>query len=1607
MSERRCPVAPGATGRLCPMSSRPGSKLGPRGCTFSGFAQPGDLHAAFDIPMHINPVHHLRQRDRKAINDILYSSGPSMRQIKEMQNSTGTKSLDSLNASDQDLLAIALGAPARQVLLRAEEIGPQTGWRDGYLSTEYGFCPPDTTEAVGALRNSPGRVWSDLCERMPGCVARGRVRESIAALHLVQGTADIIPDKALWAALVALGMLCSIWRYEENNNGTEGINVPPRSPKLDNVDMSDDLGDEVRGIARSIGLPYVQICIRMGRSIPHLTFFDQSSYNITIRDPLSTYPYVGRFDNMDLRWPMFGDSAERAFLKGVAETDLSFQHGVDAIASCQEHVMMKNKQGLLEELIRLKEILERMPTAFNSISLNSRAGENYICPAEWVRWAKFSAPLSKRCPATSGLQFPPFLLMDAFLGRTNYSSFLGEEGTHLRAWLPSNLRAFIAAVENYYQIPAFVKASGDPRLIGVFDGVVEAYTGERGFMGAHRYKVFGLLEVAGKTGRTETNGNTGGTDMGTKDVMRPWEETHQAFSDAMKERLEPHRGKLDVQPQELRGTFAECRYKGKLLSRNFVDTDPSRSTAMVTLDIHDTGITFQPGDRLAMMPLNSWSECAKVAAALGLDDMLEDAATLDRQWMRFADHLGAISLSTKPQLRVIDILRRGHLAPLTSQLVMKLHNLLRASSNTILQVLATDEWPVRASLGDLLQAAIKDTSPRVWDQAFALDGNLAWLTDLISVEVPRTYSISTYSEELLPSTVDLTISRSDYQLSSTFAGNSKIMRHGVSSGFMNPLVGEEMDVLDDDDLLIGVSRPFAFQLPVDDTSPVTMFAGGSGIAPFRSFWQCRAGRSFGKMSLYLGVQSREKFCYEDELRQYVNEGFMEVHTAFSRDSRGLVYDPVQQDLVEREISPRYIDALIVEHGSAICDMVMSKQQGGLGGYLYVCGSVEVFDSVMSGIRRAIYNHVTSTMDSTDMILNTAFAERRFMLDIFMTPKSLPCNTPTISLSQLALHTGHRPNTRLWIGVHGKVYDVTDFCPMHPGGTDIIKSNAGVDCSKSFDLLAHTNNPEVASLLNKYFIGELRVKPTFSHLEDLSMLYDLWNSFLRVATETVVASHFEVGMIVGSPDVWFQGDLFNMGGVRRFYHYQSRLLQSGFSALFGAKLQELYLKISFILANSSPSTGSTRLPDVLGIIARAKGSNDAVAACNEISQIGQFTANSEAARFHEKGIRAYASKSVEFDMEFLEDIRTDACNGMDAFDSILDLEAQSETQRVAALSTFLMQILERMANRLAAFYAKLARYSVFQPEMEVHPARTRWNILRHKIRDGTFFILAAEIPMGSPPRYANNRAHEAVDFEHVIRDIQHVIDSSPRSNPRPRNLTLAEQHAARSEMKPSDTSAYEIQQSGTALKAMSTFIDNNKRAIRRLSRVPQALDLEQLMQVYSPIAEDRQQHGIQTPPHSRSSSRSPSRIAAMPTLVRRSTTSGSTYPVQMHMQLQGLQRRRNTATSEPGRHTPTPTTTSLTPAAAISGLLTKLNTRPKAPNAPGGLPTPPLSGDGAPDQARLMQMFAAAKTGIANGAPTPDASHSRTKSTTGSLRAFRLQASALTGGLNRRDGSIGS
>jgi hypothetical protein len=82
--------------------------------------------------------------------------------------------------------------------------------------------------------------------------------------------------------------------------------------------------------------------------------------------------------------------------------------------------------------------------------------------------------------------------------------------------------------------------------------------------------------------------------------------------------------------------------------------------------------------------------------------------------------------------------------------------------------------------------AVQEVPRKIWSHAFPCS-DLSWLLSLISVEVPRTYNISTFSTTLLPAFVDLTVTRSEQKscalLRSEFSGGT---RAGVSSGFLNP-----------------------------------------------------------------------------------------------------------------------------------------------------------------------------------------------------------------------------------------------------------------------------------------------------------------------------------------------------------------------------------------------------------------------------------------------------------------------------------------------------------------------------------------------------------------------------------------------------------------------------------------------------------------------------------------------------------------------------------------------------------------------------------------------------------------------------------------------------
>lgn len=70
------------------------------------------------------------------------------------------------------------------------------------------------------------------------------------------------------------------------------------------------------------------------------------------------------------------------FLLCMAESHGCFIPGVELITRCQEMVMLKDEEGLLRELVKLKEIVDQLPNVFQKISVNPNSGENFANPVE-------------------------------------------------------------------------------------------------------------------------------------------------------------------------------------------------------------------------------------------------------------------------------------------------------------------------------------------------------------------------------------------------------------------------------------------------------------------------------------------------------------------------------------------------------------------------------------------------------------------------------------------------------------------------------------------------------------------------------------------------------------------------------------------------------------------------------------------------------------------------------------------------------------------------------------------------------------------------------------------------------------------------------------------------------------------------------------------------------------------------------------------------------------------------------------------------------------------------------------------------------------------------
>uniref|UniRef100_A0A8C5W8L8 Nitric oxide synthase n=1 Tax=Leptobrachium leishanense TaxID=445787 RepID=A0A8C5W8L8_9ANUR len=224
---------------------------------------------------------------------------------------------------------------------------------------------------------------------------------------------------------------------------------------------------------------------------------------------------------------------------------------------------------------------------------------------------------------------------------------------------------------------------------------------------------------------------------------------------------------------------------------------------------------------------------------------------------------------------------------------------------------------------------------------------------------PRYYSISS-SSDAFPEQIHLTVAVVSYHTQD----NKGPLHFGVCSTWLDKLhPGSPVPCF--------VRGAPTFRLPEDITVPCILVGPGTGIAPFRGFWQQRLydtetkGLVPGQMTLVFGSRCAElDHIYKEETLEAQRRGALtEIYTAFSRQP-GTPKTYVQ-------------DILKTQLACEVCD-VLCKDQG----HMYICGDVTMATEVLQTVQLILISQgVMNVVEAADFI-GELRDQNRYHEDIF-------------------------------------------------------------------------------------------------------------------------------------------------------------------------------------------------------------------------------------------------------------------------------------------------------------------------------------------------------------------------------------------------------------------------------------------------------------------------------------------------------------------------------------------------------------------------------------------------------------------------------------------------
>lgn len=215
---------------------------------------------------------------------------------------------------------------------------------------------------------------------------------------------------------------------------------------------------------------------------------------------------------------------------------------------------------------------------------------------------------------------------------------------------------------------------------------------------------------------------------------------------------------------------------------------------------------------------------------------------------------------------------------------------------------------------------------------------------------PRLYSISS-SPNAHPGEVHLTVAIVRYH-------SNHRERGGVCSTFLS-------DRSDGVQPGVFVHSNKAFRLPADGDKPVIMVGPGTGVAPFRAFLEERqvSAAKGGNWLFFGNPHEKQDFLYRDELEKMQEAGVLtKLDLAFSRDQAEKIY----------------VQDRMLEQGAELWKWLSDE-----GGYFYVCGDASrMAKDVDTALHEIAQKHGGLSEEAAVTFIKQLKKEKRYARDVY-------------------------------------------------------------------------------------------------------------------------------------------------------------------------------------------------------------------------------------------------------------------------------------------------------------------------------------------------------------------------------------------------------------------------------------------------------------------------------------------------------------------------------------------------------------------------------------------------------------------------------------------------